>query len=94
MLATGQPTGDQPSQQVVLRVERLHGGGRVVDARRQRLLADVDELPEAEGDVLLHGPVLREVEGPECRLLVQQSGVTDHVDQRSPRRDEVPERDA
>ena len=37
-------------------VDGEHGGGRVVDRGRQRLRGNVDDDPECERRVLLHGP--------------------------------------
>ncbi len=56
-----QGPGGQPAQQVVQLVQGLDGGRGVVDAGRERLLGDVDELAEPEGDVLLHAAVAAEV---------------------------------
>ena len=46
-------------------VDGLHGGGRIQERRvRQRPLRDVDEHPEAVGDVLVEGPLQAEHDAP------------------------------
>jgi len=50
-----QVAGGQTPEQIVQDVDRLNGGGRVVDGGRKRALGDVDQLADREGQALPTG---------------------------------------
>ena len=54
LLVVQVPLADR-AQQAMKLVDGEHGGGRIVDRRRQRLDRDIDDDAKREGGVLLHG---------------------------------------
>jgi hypothetical protein len=63
-------------------VDRLQGGGRVVDAGGEGPVGDVGELAEAEGHVLLHGPLPAELDGGDQALVLRSVGPAEDLEQR------------
>jgi hypothetical protein len=75
--------------QVVQLVDCLDGRGGVVDAGGEGALGDVDELAEAEGGVLLEGPLRADADRAQQGLHGQLRGLAPDLEERAAMGDEV-----